>query len=342
MIPSMIYQFRFDKDHFDEVLRRVRRKDSLLSQGWGGGEEGGFNLEHLENDDGFRAKFRSHPDYETNRVPNSLLRIKNFCDGDVLVVPHLPKKGKVSVHIVDGNFPGCYDYLESDPTHLNHRVRIKKSYGLDGEIDNHNVRLASWSSKLRARRLPILPLDEGAGAVFFEIMRQLDADPSYSLPLSKLDEYLNERTQCLLKVLGSALENISPSGSRISFEGVCEFILTEAGYKIDRRNHYNRKGGDVDLVCVRERSDLSPFENGRVELIVQVKKHTGTTDAEAVHQVIGMMEEYPMANGCVMSLADDFEGEARDLAEGSDIRLMDRREITTLLLRALGRRATIE
>jgi hypothetical protein len=41
-------------------------------------------------------------------------------------------------------------------------------------------------------------------------------------------------------------------------------------------------GGDVDLQCARSRIDPSPFEAGQVNLFVQVKKYTGTTDDLAI------------------------------------------------------------
>ena len=40
---------------------------------------------------------------KSTRVPTNLLRIRQFRDGDVLVVPHLPERGKVSILLVDGD-----------------------------------------------------------------------------------------------------------------------------------------------------------------------------------------------------------------------------------------------
>ena len=103
------------------------------------------------------------------------------------------------------------------------------------------------------------------------------------------------------------------------------------------RNQYDRQGGDVDLVCKRSRQDTSVFESGEVTLFIQIKKHEGTTNEEAVNQVIQMLE--PEAHGCVMSAADDFTPEARRLANANGIVLLDRHEICGLLMSLLSKRA---
>ena len=108
----------------------------------------------------------------------------------------------------------------------------------------------------------------------------------------------------------------------------------KAGYAIVRRNWYS-DGGDVDLQCARSRTDLSPFEAGQVNLFVQVKKYTGTTDDLAVRQVLKMMEKEHSADGCVMSLGDDFTREATKLAEDNEILLMNGATICKLLLRLM-------
>ena len=331
----MIYNFRFDRDSRSEVLRRVEN-ESLLCQGWGGGEQGSLSLEQED----YAERCRERYELSSTRIPTNLSRIRDFRDGDVLVVPHLPENGTVSVHVVDGDFPDCYAYLASDSWHLNNQIKVRASYGLDGQISIYNSLLAPWYGKLQWMRLPILPMEE-YGGIFAELIDHLVASPAATYPPSEINEYFEALTQRLLGVLKEDLIKISPSVSAISFEKVCEYLLTEVGYSIVARNQYDREGGDIDLRCVRERSSLSPFESGQVTLFVQVKKHTGTSDAHAVEQLLRMMKREPGADGCVMTLAENYTTEAAALAKKEGILLLNGESTRRLLLQALGRRLTI-
>ncbi|KPL00793.1 MAG: hypothetical protein AMJ91_03215 [candidate division Zixibacteria bacterium SM23_73_3] len=323
----MIYNFRIDRSGVHKILRRLKEK-KMLSQGWGGGEEANLRI----NQDSYVKKCSNFYTLASTRIPTNPLRMKDFKDGDIIVTPHLPENGKVSIHIVDGNFPECYDYLEKDPYHLNNRFKIKKSYGLDGNISIYNVGLASWYGKLQWLRLPVLPIEEFE-ASFEKIIQELEKKPDARFEVSELDEYLDSQLSYIIRRLKDSLNSISASNSNISFESICEHLLSSAGYRIEGRRIYDSTGGDVDLRCTRERTDLSPFEAGQTILFVQVKKHLGTTDEWAVKQLLKMIEKEPEADGCVMSLADSFSKEAQTLADRNGILLMNGDTICRLLLR---------
>ena len=326
----MIYNFRFDRNNWMEILRRLREQ-KLLSQGWGGGSRALLKIEH----DGFVQECQKFYQLSTRRIPSNMTRIRDFKDGDLLVTPHLPEYGKVSVHIVDGNFPDCYDYLEGDQSHLNHRIRIKNSYGLDKTISVYNEKLASWKAKLSWLRLPILPI-QSYETVFREIIETFTKNPQAEFGISDLDEYLETTLAAVIDTLKQRLVKLSTTGSLISFEALCERLLVSNGYRIESRHKYNRKGGDIDLRCIRDRSDGSQFETGQTTLFVQVKKHRGTTDDWAVQQVLSMLAEESNADGCVMSLADDFSDKAKKLANENGIALIDGDAICKLLLKELS------
>ena len=327
----MIYNFRFDKSHIEEILRRLR-EEKLLSQGWGGGEQGRLDIRQED----YVTRCFEFYDLTSTRIPSNLTWMREFKDGDLLVTPHLPEHGKVSIHIIDGDWDDCYDYLECDDTHLNNRIRIRESYGLDGNIDARNARLSRWRGKLQWLRYPVIPIERWEED-FKSVIRMLAPDPNATLRQSDLDEYLELLTSDVLSLIRERLYEVMPSGTGISFEAICERLLSSFGYRIEGRNEYDREGGDVDLRCVREHADISPFESGQTTLLVQVKKHTGTTDRHAVEQVRRMMRQYPSAEGCVMSLADSFSEEAEELARIHGILLMGGDEICRLLLDELAK-----
>ena len=255
----------------------------------------------------------------------------------MLIVPHLPEDGKVSIHIVNGDFPDCYIYDRSDGRDLNHRIKLKCSFGLDGEISIYNEDLLAWYAKLRWLRYPVLATPQFY-EIFSEVVEKITLDDSRRFEPSDLNDFLNRCSNRIRCILTENLRDISASGGAISFEGVCECLLEANGYHIIRRNQYDRKGGDVDLECRRSRSYTSIFETGDVVLFVQVKKHEGQTDEKAVNQVLRMLKRQPEADGCVMSLGECFTDKAIRLARDNGIVLIDSDQICGLLMSLLSNR----
>ena len=327
----MTYNFRHDRSRTNEIKTRID-SDNLISQGWGGGV--GADLD-LRNDD-FITKTVDYYDLSTTRIPSNLTRMRQFKDGDTLVMPHLPEYGTVSVHIVDGDFPSCYNYDPSDDTHQSHRIALKDSFGLEGEISIDHVTLLAWRARLQWLRFPVLAIPDFSEA-FSDIVTKISSGSSLSFSPSKLDEFLTGVFEKVKKVMTEELRNMPPSGGAISFEGLCEKLLQENGYKVVQRNQYDRQGGDVDLICSRSKQDASVFEGGDVTLFVQIKKHKEKTGPNAVNQVLKMIGEDQYADGCVMSMADGFSEEAEQLAKDHGIVLLDRHKICGLLVPQLSK-----
>jgi Holliday junction resolvase-like predicted endonuclease len=325
----MIYNFRCDQDHRAEIIRRIK-DEKQISQGWGGGDTD-LDL-HRESFDFVPACLQRYkPEMKTARVPTNLLRMRTFKDGDILVTPHLPEYGQVIITVLEGDYPDCYEYSQNDGHHQNHRFRLKHSYGLQGNISVGSILLMGWSSKLPALQLPVLQIPDHQDA-FEQIIRELTANPDRDFPKAVLKQKLNLWLSNALKNMKSDLRK---DNTGRSFEGVCETLLINAGYKILDRNRYDRLGGDVDLICTRSRTALSPFETGQVNLFVQVKKYTGETDAHGIEQLLKMIENDRTADGCVMSLGDGFTADAQKLAEENAILLMDGSTICKLLLQMM-------
>lgn len=322
----MIYNFRFARDHRDEILSRLLEK-STLSQGWGGGDT---NLDLRQDDFVDRAVERYGMD--TTHIPSNLERICDFEDGDLLVTPHLPENNTVSIHEVEGDFPECYTYLESDETNQNHRIDIRESWGLEGNISVKTWQLASWKAKLPWLRYPVLPIEQFEPQ-FREIIGRLRENPDAEFGESDLEEYFQDLRERVLEDLQEALDLISPSGASISFESVCKRLLRSAGYEVDRKHKYDGEGGDVDFVL--NRAKVSPFETEETTLFVQVKKHSGETGANAVRQVLDMMRKEPDAGGCVISLADGFTEDAEEIAVNNGVGLINGETVCRLLIEDL-------
>lgn len=330
---TLIYNYRFDRNNVKTIVARLST-EGFISQGWGGGKHGGLDITKGSFVKSCAARYK----LTTTRVPGNLTRMRGLKRGDILVTPHLPSYGKVSMHVVADDFPDCYQYVEDDEIHQNHRVKIAVSFGLNGEVSIRHLAVGSWYAKLQWLRLPLIPIPQHEAA-FKQVISQLDASPEIIFQPSKMEEYLASLHSDMVSELNKKLQELRPSGTKVSFEAICERLLVSSGYQIVRRNHYDGQGGDVDLHCERDRSYSSPFEAGQTTLFVQVKKHTGRTDAQAVRQVLAMIEREPLADGCVMSLGDSFTEEAERLAEENGTILLSGDTICRLLLQEIGNQA---
>lgn len=298
-----------------------------MSQGWGGGGERDLRVDG-EN---FVEECKLYHQLATTRVPTNLTWIKAFRNGDLLVVPHLPEENKVSIHVVDGDFPNCYEYEDGDTTCQNHRIKIRESHGLDGNLSIDNHVLAAWRGKLPWMRLPILQIPSYENH-FQKILVALKENPHVRYDKSSLEDFLSSTRERVVAFIQEELNKVAPSKTAISFEAICEYLLKADGYSIEGRNSFDGQGGDLDLRCRRLRRSLSPFEPGETILFAQVKKHKGTSDQQGVDQVVKMMARNPGAEGCVMSLADHFSEEAKKLAEANGVLLINGKEIARLFL----------
>jgi hypothetical protein len=319
----MIYNFRIDRSQRD-FLKRELEENSVLRQGWG---------QYDLSNERFIEETKKHYKLKSTRTPSSLSKMKSFKDGDVLLVPHFPENGLVTIAVVGGDYPLCYEWTEGQPHHLNHGIKVKKVYGLLGEISMYNQRLVEWYGKLSGLRLPIITLN-GMGDTISEMLTLLESDPDTKFGKSSMDDYLADQTDKMLDSLLNQLQHLSPSRSDLSFEKVCEDLLLRYDYEFERRNYYNGKKGDADLVLKKKNNSHSPFEVGEYYLFVQIKKHRGETDDHAVDQLINIMEdetEYLPSKGCVISLAESFSDTAEVKAEEAGIKLINGVEITKLL-----------
>lgn len=335
-----VYNFRVDQSKLEVQLERLKN-DHFISMGWGGGQNSKFSLNDGYKE--FRKRFfQKYQDSSVRRV-NNIWRITYFKDNDILVIPHMPDYDHFMIMKVSGDFPKCYSFDKEDEndTHLNNRIYVKDIRGLNGELNISNEFIISWRSKLAWMRLPVYPLRnyEDLFLNLFEILSDKDrkslSESSLDTILTKsmkdpLDKFIN----CFAKEIQV---NCSNTGS-LSFEKVCEMIVNYYGYQVRSKNHFDREGGDADLICIKDKSLLSPFEQNEDVLYVQVKKHEGITDEGAVRQLSQIMntDQDNNAVGFVMSLCDDFTESAKNLALSENIGLMSKKEICTILLQILA------
>jgi len=327
----MIYNFRIDRDNRELLMGRIK-ENRQICQGWGGGTE--INLD-VRNEN-FVMETKNFHELKSTRIPTNLTYIRNFKNDDLLIVPHLPENGLFMIFVVNGSFPDCYHYQKNDDSYLNHRISFKKSYGLNGNLDIHNVAVYEWYSQLPWMRLPVFDNSRYQYA-FNEIMAVLDDDPDASFAASLFREFLENVKEDVIKNLLAKLGTMSPSKGEISFERLCEDLFIKFGYKVIDRNIFDGKGSDTDLLLNYQstENDTNPFINEDKRVHVQIKRHSGTTDAEAVNQILAEIEKEPLKEGIVITLAEDFTAKAKELAEDNGILLINGKRLCEILLAKL-------
>lgn len=326
-----ILNMRIDRNHTKILNERLRNK--FISMGWGGGDI--ENLDLTQDNDLWKLFKSCYNDRISIRRFNSILKIKKLRDNDILIIPHLPSPGKFVVGIVDGDFPDCYCYQENDLTHLNHRIKLKTIYGLDGNLDIHNFMVQKWYAKLSWMRLPFYPLSKYQD-IFLYLIEKLRNEPNLSFDKSQLVDYFYEIKKKIKKMLIKELNLVSPSNSNINFEQICRELIESYGY-IFEKSHKYQNGGDADLIFEIPDDITSPFELSMSKLYVQIKKHSGTSDEKAILQLLKIMEEYKTTNisqGCAITLGE-FSKKALELAEQNDIVTINGDDLVELIITGL-------
>ena len=116
------------------------------------------------------------------------------------------------------------------------------------------------------------------------------------------------------------------------FEELVGWYLESLGAKIDTplKNESPTESGDADKVGY--------FDSIKTEIIVQVKKHEGTTDDWAVQQIKAFKANHNYGDYhtqmWVISSCQDFSARAKIEAETEDVRLINGIEFAKMILAA--------
>ena len=319
-----IYTIRTDRTSKDLLLERLKEKE--ICMGWGGG------ITDIDLDAGketFRENIvKVYKDITPRRIGNLARGLTEIKENDILMIPNLPEAGKFIVGLAEKD---PYRHDKEDNSHLNHRIKLKEIYGLDGKLDMKNEKVSEWYAKLWVMRLPIYPnyhhhdcIENLLEGLRSGEIKELEASALEEYLGSKLDKYVKEMKEDLLK---------APLTGPLSFERICEKIVEFHGYKISSRNKYDRKGGDADLIASKEEN--SPFERRIENIYIQIKKYSGNTDKGALEQIEKLAKMNENDAKCVMSLGE-FDEEAKNYAYEKEIILIPGNDICRMLLQVIS------
>jgi len=130
--------------------------------------------------------------------------------------------------------------------------------------------------------------------------------------------------------LGKIRNKLNPD----KFEKLVQFYFETIGANVYLPPKKEKdKAGDVDVIAT--------FEALRTNIYIQVKHHSGATDEKAVQQIIAFAEsnkkdeddeDYQSNQYWVISSADKFTEEGKNLAKKNDVQLIDGPQFVRMLI----------
>ena len=328
------YVFRINYDDPDWLMNEIRSGN--LRQGWGI-----TNLQ-LKEIDGKVVDIRTWLKRYINKAKavwgekiektdaanryRILLRMLQMKEDDVVVVPKFPSWDKFLICRVGDGY--TFDFHRGDDDY-GHVIKLKSfgeskvfHYGSNNEARTVKAKMRSyqsainnvWSLELQKAldALLLMEADENPKGVEFVVAEV------FSKASKLIIEYLNE---------------LSPR----DVESIVERICKGAGFDIEWRNHFDREGGDADLVITKKIPILHDLSDAAQRIYMQVKKKSKVDlqDIDGVIQLTKICETDGDSDApkILISTAEGFTEACIIAAKKENVLLCDGRKLVELLLR---------
>lgn len=316
---SNVFVFRI-ANNVDFVKNEI--KQGRLRQGWG---DSTSNLTGVTPDEWVKSRCETNPfdgdfKYYSSKYRN-LVKMLEIKSGDILIIPKTPDYTKFTICRALGEYTFCkpFGYNKDDYYHT-----IPVDTDSIREFSYHaNEKCKIIHAKLRAYQSPINRVwsenvIEAAGSI-----------------VSACSDICEQTTENIVKEIKddifktSAISRFRNLGNREN-EKIVKLIFENMGYEFIDSNSYDKEGGDADLIFADNSfgelmdAGLNSSEiSGKV--FVQVKNKVGTdyNDIEGVKQLIKRANDENAAIKILISTADKFTQECKDLANRNNILLID-------------------
>lgn len=326
---SNVFVFRIAND-VDYVKNEI--KQGRLRQGWG---DSTSNLTGVSPDEWVKARcernaFHGNYEYYSSKYRN-LVKMHDIKSGDILIIPKTPDYTKFTICRASGEYTFCEpfgynkdDYYHTIPIDVD-SIR-EFSYHANEKCKIIHAKLHSYQSPINRVLLEnVIEAAESVVSACSDICEQ------------KTENIVKEIKDDIFKT--SAISRFRNLGNRET-EKIVKLIFENMGYEFIGSNSYDKEGGDADLIF----ADNSLGElmdaglNGTEipgKIFIQVKNKYGTdeSDIEGVKQLIKRAEDENAAIKILISTADDFTQECKDLANRNYILLIDGRGFLNLILK---------
>ena len=321
------YVFRIDYGNNHKMIRNKLFKEHELRQGWGGE---GFDLN--QSLDQFIESWEKKwdPDNMTDREYkkrkyNNLSIMKEISVGDIIIIPKLNEDSDGGRYFTIVRCEGTYEfdplkiinYKGEEDTDFGHLIRVDplKIFSYNA---NNETRIIS--AKFKAYQSAINRVYNGS---FIEAVNQLlgASNKNTKQNMSPLEALSSGSTSAKDAYLQRIVKLLN-EWSSLQFEETIVALFEKQGYVVSKRNHYDREGGDIDIVFnftsssfMSDLINLSSTVAELPEIRVQAKKKRGkdTGDDLGVKQLLKMQDGKNALN-ILINTTDEFSDEARELA----------------------------
>lgn len=347
---AKVYVFRINyDDQFETVRKELLAK--RLRQGWG---RAGMSVD--QDEDGFIAGWKAAygGDEGARRKYKIISKMKEMEKGDLIVVPKISagQPGICWNNMIIAEVIGEYRFEplilpeRGGETDFGHIIPVRLRLSCPYDFDNNTRVIAS---KFRAYQSAVNRVfNEAFSSAVAALMAQF---PDEGLVLGRGisdSDALNQATAEAGKAYLDSIVDALRRWDNTRFEKVIADLFEQNGYTKIGNNHYDGKGGDVDIQFSAHPADslmdtienLLTIETPEIwpEIWVQAKKKTGIdqNDCAGINQLVQMKASDAPAASPVMiliSLVDNFTPEAKALAKANNVFLIDGRSFAALLLR---------
>lgn len=336
-----IFRICYESDDSYTKLRTCIIKNNELRQGWGAK---GMDLQN--QDDFIKAwpkDWGSDADYILRKYRNLsiMLEMKEY---DRIIIPKLSfnhKNGNNFFVIAELDKTGyTFSPLENDFGHTIHIRPIVKSCSYAHNGDSRTI-----SGKFKAYRRAINRVyDENFISAVEHLIEQSKLKPNDfskddQSPIEALTDSTREKRQAYLSDLVDKINQWQPN----QLERVVEELFSKNGYVITKKNHYDSKGGDIDLIirafpsktlmsdifCLSSDGSFIP------EIHIQVKNKKGHDydDTNGIDQLVNMDVNCNNNINILINTTKTFSDKAKKRADQKGVTLINGTEFAALLVK---------
>ena len=325
--PNWFTVFRTDKNNV--VWLHKELTEGRLRQGWGAP---GFSLKTADDrrigktqwEETYRAHWGEYPSTMRFAILTRMLDMKY---GDVVVVPKMPEWDQFTIARVSGGYRFEIDGDRKDFRHIVPVYRNSvRSFSYRANDDAFLVS-AIFS---RANHRSAVSFCYKAEQV--EAAHRLLQSPSdlTSKPQKELSQAaINDAFKAAATALRDQIEDWN--GPR--FEEAVRQAFRDQGYVIKDHRHFDRQGGDADILVSPPASPYGLFLPAEIAVQVKWKQGVDENDEESVRQIVKWAKsEGSNAVKYVISSASGFTDDAIKLADENDVVLIGGLQTMCLLL----------
>lgn len=328
MRERRLFVFRVHTDDYADYIK-AELKQGRLRQGWGFGSL--LNVSGESDPEAYVRAFREEwPDstedpYKRYSILERMLAIE---PGDLIVIPNVPV------------YRGSFTIAEATNAYrFEHTPGFeRRDFGHIIGVDPSTLREIGYQESYESRIV---------SGMFRSYQQAVNNSwhPGFAKAVIALWEREETPEQAVApgwvrdlqqRVLGGVRERIADL-SPLDVEKLVKKAFEQAGYEFERRNNYDGRGGDADLVFHHRLPLLSEVDGDRLKVFVQVKHKKGIDheDWRGVEQLNLVTDGVTYVLKVLFSTATEFTEKTQALAQESEVVLICGDQAMAFLSRGL-------